>query len=101
MRRTAREETDFTDDTGVFEGPTLSILIKNMTTTHRHERHDRHVSKESAPLSRFLDDGRRDDGVTVTRVPGRDRHGKPHIYGKCDDGDVLDDEIRRFSKGGA
>ena len=73
--RTAGEETDFTDDTGVFEGPTLSVPIKNMTAIHRHERHDRHVSGKSAYPSRFLGDGYRDDGVTVTMVPreGRSR----------------------------
>ncbi len=57
MRGTTREETDFTDDTGVSEGPTLSILIKNMTAIHRHERH---AGEKSAYPSRFLGHDHRD-----------------------------------------
>ena len=78
MRRAAREETDSTDDTGVSEGPTLSILIKNMTALDRHERHHRHTGEEAACPSRFLGDDHRDGGVTVIRAPGEDRHaGSP------------------------
>jgi hypothetical protein len=70
VRRTTGEETDFTDDTGVCEGPTLSIPIKNMTAIHRHERHDRHTSDEAACPSRFLGDDDRNGGVTVIGAPG-------------------------------
>ena len=76
MCRTAGEETDFTDDTGVFEGPTLSVPIKNMTAIHRHERHDRHTGEKTANWSRLLGDGHRDDKVTVTVTPIEDGHGK-------------------------
>ncbi len=47
---------------------------KKTPANHRHERHDRHPSEEAACPSRFLGDDHRDGGVTVTRVPDRDRH---------------------------
>jgi hypothetical protein len=70
VRGTTREETDFTDDTGLSEEPTLSIPIKKKSAIHRHYRHDRHFGNKSAYLSRFLDDDHRDDGVTVIGSPG-------------------------------
>jgi hypothetical protein len=71
------EETDFTDGTGVSEGPTLSILIKKTSAKDRHYRHDRHAGEEAPYPSRFFGDNHRDDRVTVTMVTINDRYQKP------------------------
>ena len=76
MRGTTGEETKFTDDTGVYEGPMLSILIKNMIANHRQYRHDRHPDEEVACLSRFLGDGNRDGEVMVAMEAIVDRHAE-------------------------
>jgi hypothetical protein len=47
---------------------------QRMSAIYRHERQDRHLGEESAYLSRCLGDDDRDDGMTATGVPDRDRH---------------------------
>ena len=74
MRGTTREETDFTDETGLSEEPTLSIPIKKKFAIHRHYRRDRHLGEESACPGPFLGDDHRDGGVTVTMKMVIDRH---------------------------
>ena len=82
MRGTTREETDFTDDTGLSEEPTLSIPIKKTYAKDRHHRHHRHLGEESAYPSRSSGDGNRDDGMTVTMEAIVDRHAEtPWVRG--------------------
>ena len=65
------------------------------SANHRHERHYRYLHQESAFLSRFVCDGNGDHGMTVTRVPHRDRHGRTQCIGD----DAREDESRGSLKG--
>ena len=80
MRRTTGEETDFTDDTGVCEGQTLSILIKNI----RHDELVAECPKEQVEdvadlLEEIMVDGM--DEVINPRLSANHPERLPHSAG--------------------
>ena len=53
------------------------MTVLNRRNYHRHAIVIVSVTEETPYLSRFLDDGNRDDDVTVMVTPVEDRHAKP------------------------
>ena len=79
----------------------VGTCTKNTLANHRHERHHRHCGDKTPYLCLFLYDANHDDEVTVINRAVRDRHAIIPYLKAYDAHDGDDDEMQRFSEGGA